>query len=250
MIFQDIFFERVILIFIFQLWPIIYCSIFAYRILKRKRTRLTRTLSYFFFLNAIAFLLPFLSLLLLFNPVAYALYVTAFYLLIFSQSFLIVFSMNINELIPLKKQRAWILFYGSISTYVFFIGIFFNGIRYDASTSWIPVFSNIFLVINLTFVTLGFVFPEGILAYTLFKELKGKEAKKRIKKIVISTYLEFVVIYLIILFNALVDNFFIKIFIAIVNFAIGFLAAFFISQSIGKKWEWRSANREKHPLIR
>jgi hypothetical protein len=82
------------------------------------------------------------------------------------------------------------------------------------------------------------------LAYKLIKELKGKEAKKRIKKFVICTYLEFLLVYLIILYNALVDNLFFKIFIAIVNFAIGFWAAFFISQSIGKKWEWRSANRE------
>ena len=205
--------------------------------MKRKRTRLTRTLSYFFFLNAIAFLLPFLSLLLLFNPVAYALYITAFYLFVFSQSFLLVFSMNINELIPVKKQRAWILFYGSISTYVFFIGIFFNGIRYDASTNWIPVFSNIFLIINWVFVTFGFVFHEGILAYILIKELKGKEAKKRIKRLIISTYLEFFVVYSIILYNALVDNLFLKNFIAIANFAIGFCAALLIYLSIGKKWE-------------
>ena len=237
MIFQDILFERVILIFWFQLWPIIYSSIFAYRILKRKRTRLTRTLSYFFLLSAIAFLLPFLSLLLLFNPVAYALYITAFYLFVFSQSFLIVFSMNINELIPLKKQRAWVLFYGSISTYVFFFGIFFNGIRYDASTDWIPVFSIIFLVINWVFVTFSFIFPEGILAYKLIKELKGKEAKKRIRNLVISTYLEFFVVYLIILYNALVDNIFFKNFIAIANLAIGFCAALLIYLSIGKKWE-------------
>ncbi len=205
--------------------------------MKRKRTRLTRTLSYFFLLNAIAFLLPFLSLLFLFNPVAYALYITAFYLFVFSHSFLIVFSMNINELIPLKKQRAWVLFYGSISTYVFFIGFFFNGIRYDASTSWIPVFSNIFFIINWVFVTFVFVFPEGILAYKLIKELKGKEAKKRIRKLVISTYLEFLLIYLIILYNSLVDNIFFKNFIAIADFAIGFCAALLIYLSIGKKWE-------------
>ena len=58
--------------------------------------------------------------------------------------------------LSLKKR----IFYGSISTYVFFIRIFFNGVRYDTNTSWIPVFSNLFLLINWIFVTFGLVFPE------------------------------------------------------------------------------------------
>ena len=178
MILQDVFFERIIIILTLQLLPIIYYSIFVLILLKREKTRLIQLLIWFFLLNILAFLLPILSIVVLINPLGYFLYIFAFYLFIFSQTLLVVFSMDVLKVydkLPFKKHSAWIVIYGIFSTYVFFFGIPLNGITYDATTSWRPVFSVNFLIVSWIFLTSCLIVPEVIFSLNLSKYINDKE---------------------------------------------------------------------------
>lgn len=240
MIFQDVFIERVIIVLTLQLWPIIYCSYFVFKLLKREKTRLMQLLIWFFILNMVTFLLPFFTLFLLINPLGYFLYIFAFYVLIFSQTLLIIFSMDVLKVydkLPFKKHTTWIIIYAILCTYVFFFGIPLNGITYDASTSWRPIFSVNFLIINWIFLTSFIIVPEVIFSLNLSKYINDKKVRKKIWKFTISLYLEVFLVYNIILYNTWVDNYIYRTLYTIFSLPIGFSAALLIYLSFGKPLE-------------
>jgi len=111
--------ERIIIVGVFQIWPIIYDSFFAYKLLKRAKNRSTATLSCFFIFNALAFFLALVSIILANTPFAYLCYVIAFFIIILAQSFVVIFSwliVNLGEKLSYKKYYLEILIYGIIST--------------------------------------------------------------------------------------------------------------------------------------
>ncbi|GAH09911.1 unnamed protein product [marine sediment metagenome] len=64
MLLQEALNQRIILVLIAQIWPIFYCSYFAYKLLKRAKNRATYTLSSIFILLSLSFFLASLSILL------------------------------------------------------------------------------------------------------------------------------------------------------------------------------------------
>lgn len=237
MIYQDVFLERVLIVFTLQFWPIIYFSIFVIILSKREKTKLTQLLIWFFILNIIVFSLLILSLLILINPLGYLIYISAFYIFIFSQSLLIVFSMDALKLydkLPFKKRTTWIIIYGIISTYVFIFGILFNGINYDFSTNWRPIFSTNFLIVNMIFVTTFLVMPEVIFSLKLRKYIGDKIVRKKMWQFIFSFFLEFLMIYNLTLYNTWVDNYIYRALFPFFNLPIGFSAALLMYLSVGK----------------
>jgi hypothetical protein len=224
--------ERIIVVSILQIWPIIYNSFFAYNLLKRAKNRSTATLSCYFIFYALAFFLGFVSIVLTNTPFAYLSYIIAFYSIIFSQSFIIIFSwlmVNLDEKISYKKYYFAILIYGIISTYVFWVGIFLEGIRYDSDTGWIPVFSWLFLFISYGYTAIFLIVPEIILAVKLLNLFEGVILKRRIKLFIISVFLGFTILLLIILYNTWINNIFVfKVIYLFVMPFLGILTAYFI----------------------
>ena len=218
-----------------------YDSFFAYKLLKRTKNRSTATLSCFFIFYALALILAIISIILANTPFAYLCYLIAFFTLIFAQSFIVVFSwlmVNIDKKIPRKIYFLGILIYGIVSTYVFWIGIFFEGIRYDSGTNWIPVFNWAFLFISYSYVTIFLIVPEIILALKLKHIFGGLSLIRRIRLFIISVFLEFIVILLIVLYNTWINNY--PVLMVIYSFImppLGTLAAYFIYKSFGKELE-------------
>ena len=181
--------ERIIVVSILQIWPIIYHSFFAYNLLKRAKNRSTATLSCFFIFYALAFFLGSSSIFLANTPFAYFCYIIGFFNLIFTQSFIVIFSwlmVNLDKKLSYKKYYFAILIYGIFSTYVFWIGIFLEGIRNDSSTGWIPVFSWLFLFVSYSYIAIFLIVPEIILAVKLINIFEGVLLKRRIKLFIIS----------------------------------------------------------------
>ena len=241
MLLQSALTERIIIVSIFQIWPIIYDSFFAYKLLKRAKNRSTATLSCYFIFYALAFFLALTSIVLANTPFAYLCYIIAFYSLIFSQSFIIIFSwliVNLDEKISYKKYYFAILIYGIISTYVFWVGIFLEGIRYDSGTGWIPVFSWLFLFINWSYITIFLIVPEIILAVKLINLFEGVMLKQRIKLFIISVFLGFTILLLIVLYNTWINTTLVfKVIYLFVMPPLGTLATYFIYKSFGKVLE-------------
>ncbi len=240
MLLQSALTERIIIVGVFQIWPIIYDSFFAYKLLKRAKNRSTATLSCFFIFNALAFFLALVSIILANTPFAYLCYVIAFFIIMLAQSFVVIFSwliVNLGEKLSYKKYYLGFLIYGIISTYVFWIGIFLKGIRYDSSTGWIPVFSWLFLFISWSYIIIFLIVPEIILAVKLINIFEGVPLKRRIKLFILSVFLEFAIVLLIVLYNTGINNTVFKVINLFVMPPLGTLAAYFIYKSFGKGLE-------------
>ena len=240
MLLQSALTERIIIVSIFQIWPIIYDSFFAYKLLKRAKRRSTATLSCVFSFNALALFLGFVSILLANSLFAYLCYLIACYTFIFAQSFVVIFSwlmVKVDEKLSYKKYFLGILIYGIVSTYVFWIGIFLEGIRYDSGTGWIPIFSGLFFFVSLSYITIFLIVPEIILAVKLINIFEGVLLKRRIKLFVISMFSQFAIVILIALYNTYIDNAVFKVIYLFIVPPLGILTAFFIYKSFGKGLE-------------
>ncbi len=240
MIFQSALTERILVVAIAQTWPIIFLSVFAYKLLKRARNRSTITLSTFFLLVATAYLIAIFSILSVNSPFSYALYITSWYILMFSHGLLILFSfllLKIEKNISFIKYVIFIMFYGVITTYIFWIGIFYNGIRYDISTGWRPIFSNIFLLANWIYLVFFIIIPEIIMAVKLVNLFKGSNVVIRIKLFLLSTFLEYVAMILLVLYNMLPENHPYRLIHLFIGSPLGLVAAYLIYRSFGKNIE-------------
>ena len=240
MLLQSILIERIILVLIIQLWPILYGSYFAYKLFKRTKSRSTITLGSFFILLALTYFLATLSIFFLNTPLAYFFYILGIYFFFFSHCFLFIFSwvlVKLDEKSSHWKFRLILIFYGIISSYVFWIGFFFNGIKYDSSTNWIPNFSWDFLIFSWAFLLTFLVIPQIYFSFKLLKVFEGIVFKRRIKMFIISVFLELLVVFSLFLYNFVVENEVYRMFHILVMPLLSTLAAFLIYKSFGKELE-------------
>jgi len=240
MLLQSILIQRIIIVLIVQIWPIIYSSYFAYKLLKRGKNRATFSLSGFFISFALTFFLATLSVLLINTPFSYVLYIISIYLFFFTHSLFVIFTwvlVKLDEKTPIWKFHLGITFYGIISTYVFWVGFYFNGIRLDSSTSWIPNFSWFFLIFSWTFLFIFVIIPQIYLSFKLVKVFEGIKLKHRINLFIVSVFLELIMVFSLFLYHVLVTNEIYRTFYIIVMPATATIAGFLIYKSFGKELE-------------
>ncbi len=209
MLVQSILTERIIFISIVQIWPIFYGSFFAFKLLKRAKNRLTITLSSVFVLISLTYFLVYLSVILLNWTFSYLIYVFGTYTFIFSQGVLVIFSwllINVDKKTIYWKLSLGIVFYGISSIYVLWVGIYFEGIRFDSSTNWIPIFSWDFLIISWSYLVLFIVFPQVYLSLRMLIVFEGVILKRRVHMFIISVFLEFLMVFFLILYNTWIEN--------------------------------------------
>lgn len=207
--------------------------------MKRAKSRSTTTLSSFFCFSALSWFLGFASILFLNTTFAYLCYVLAFFTFIFAHSFIIIFSwliVNLDRKLT-SKFYLLILIYGILSTYVFWIGIFLEGIRYDSGTGWVPIFSLLFFFVSWSYVIIFLIVPEIILAVKLKNIFEGVHVKQRIKLFILSVFLELAIVLLMVLYNTGTTNFVFKVINLFLMPPLALLAAFFIYKSFGKGLE-------------
>ena len=240
MLFQNVLIQRIIVLCVFQTWPILYFLILAYKLLKRKKSILTLSLSGYFILNAFGYSLSYVSIVFLNTPIAYLIYLFTFYFTVYSQSFIIIFSwllLNIERNVSYKIYYLLITIYGLTASYIFWVAFLFAGITYDSSTGWIPVFSIQFLIITWIYLTIFLIGPQILFSLKLLTAFEGIKLKKRIKQFLISAFLEYATIYLLALYNTWVESTILRIFFPAINFVIGMTAAYYIYKSLGKELE-------------
>ncbi len=240
MLLQNIFTQRIIFVLIIQIWPIFYCSYFAYKLLKRAKNRSTYTLSSFFILFALTDVIANLSILTLYTPIAYFFYIVAMYFFFFDHCFFIIFSwvlVKLDEKSPNWKFWLTIILYGIISTYVFWIGFFFNGIIYDSTTNWVPTFSWFFLIFSWAFLVAFLIIPQIYFSFKLLKIFEGVTLKHRINLFIICTFVELVVVFVFFLYRVLIDNPFFGTFYMSLAIIVSPIAAFLIYKSFVKDLE-------------
>ncbi|MBY9014651.1 MAG: hypothetical protein KGD68_03070 [Candidatus Lokiarchaeota archaeon] len=240
MLLQSIFTQRIIIILLVQVWPILLSSYLAYKILKRAKNRSTFILSSFFILISSAYFFATLSAFLLNTSLAYLFYIVGIYFFFFSHCFLTIFSWVLVKLAD--KSSFWkscviIILYGVISTYIFWIGFYFNGIMYDSSTNWIPTYSWFFLIFSWAILLIFLITPQIYFSFKLLKIFEGVILKQRINRFIISVFLEFIMVFSVFLYNTWVESQIYRTFYILVLPITSNIAAFLIYKSFGKELE-------------
>lgn len=226
------------MVLITQTWPIFYFSFFANKVFRRSKNSITITLGSFFIINAIAYFLSILSIIsiLLNIPLAFSFYLISYYLFVFSPGLLVIFSyllLLLDKKVHYVKYHVIIFVYLIAASFVLWFSILFNGIQYSFSTDWYPVFSWLFFGMT-TFYAISFlIIPEAILGLKLTKMYKNADIQIRIKKFLLSAFIQFIIILSTTLFNTWHDNQIYRALLPVVNLLLGTLAAFLIYQSFG-----------------
>lgn len=240
MLLQSILTQRIIFLLIVQVWPIFYGSYFAYKLLKRAKNRSTYTLSSLFILNSITYIFATTSIFVLNTPFAYISYIIGIYFYVFCHCFFVIFSWVLVKLD--KKSAYWkfhliITFYGVISTYVFLIGFYFNGIKYDSSTNWIPTYNWFFSIFSWVFLLIFLLIPQIYYSFKLLKVFEGIILKRRINMFLASVFLELGVVFSVFLYHTLVDNQIYRTIASLIMPVTSTIAAYLIYKSFGKELE-------------
>ena len=240
MLLQDVFTQRIITILVFQTWPVVFQLILSFKLIKRARNTLTFTLFTYFILNSLSYIFSFLSAIFVNTSVAYPLYLITWFLIIFSQGFIVIFTWELTNIIKpakFKKIFPMIISYAIISLCLIIQAQYFRGIRYDEQTGWIPLFHWSFTIVNWIVFIIFLVTPQSLMINKLFQTFEGEIIKKRIFRYLCSVYLEFLIILLLTLYHTFVDNQIFRTIYFIITFPSALIAAYFIYKSFGKELE-------------
>ena len=238
MLFQNDFTIRLIIVSLFQIWPVFYGSYFSYKLLKRAKNRSTYILSGFFATTALTYFLATISTFLVTTPLGYIIYVISIYVFVFSYSFIINFSWILTKLDEKSCNTKFFLrvtLYAILSLYVLVIAIPFNGITLNSSTGWIPHYSWFFLAINWIYFVIFLIIPQLYLSRKILKEYEGIVLKKRIILFTISVFLVLVLAVFMFLYNAMPENEIFRTFYIFIMPEMGIIAAYLVYRGFGKQ---------------
>jgi len=238
LLFQNELIVRVIAASVLQLWPIIYLSYFAYKLLHRAKNRSTYILSGYFITTALAYFLATISIFLSNTSSAYIVYLVSIYFFVFSFSFLINFSFLLTKLDEKSCNTKFFLrvaLYAILSLYVIIIGFFFNGITLNASTGWTPHFSWFFLGFSWLYFLIFLIIPQAYLSYRILKLYEGVVLKKRLNLFTFSVFLGLSLAISLFLYHTWTENIIFRAFHLIIGLIFGISAAYLIYKGFGKE---------------
>jgi hypothetical protein len=144
---------------------------------------------------------------------------------------------NLDQKSSRWKFGAIIVFYRIISTYIFWIGYFFDGITLDSSTNWVPTYSWFFLIISWIFIIVFLVIPQVFFSFKLRKIFEGAVLRRRINLFILSVFIELAVVYFIFLYNFLVEDMVFRTFFVLITPTASTISAYLIYKSFGKELE-------------
>ena len=221
-----------IIIFVIQA-PFIFLGFFLiYLILKRKKTKLTRILAIFFFLPSLALLLPFIAYLIAYNPLSFFLYNISVYFMINGPLFLLYFTFNLYSIrLNLSKTYDILLMFPYLIISLISL-IVVDGISYDASTNWSPVYTWELLFAFYLLIGIYSALPQIFLFKNLNNVYSDVKVNKKLHLFYFGSFTFIIQLYLIGLYNTWNNEFFKLIwpFISLIMTIIGYL---FIYRGVG-----------------
>ena len=196
-------------IFIVQPFIILFFIYIVIRILKRNRNLLTITLSAFYILCAMGFVVNIFFIIGTFLPVDLILilsilYFISSYLVILSPIFLVIFLFLIER--PDFSSKSYILltsFYGLGCLLILLIP---EGIDVGIHTNWIPKYSWMFLIIFYIFFSLIIVIPTIYLLTKLLMSFQDRDLRKKFFIFLIGIFSMITIFYGLVLYNTWQDQ--------------------------------------------
>jgi hypothetical protein len=175
--------------------------VLAYKILKRKSSKIPLYLATFFIVEFLVVLDNVIIILLPFSNLVIVLYFLGTFLFYFAILFYILFLLSFFEeklKFTRKKQIALVIFYSSI---IFSLLTFPEGITFKVNGNWRPQWSWTFLILNYVVITLLYNIPILILSYKLYSKFENPKLKKRIKYLLLGTGLLMIQVYGVVMYN-------------------------------------------------
>jgi len=142
---------------------------------------------------------------------------------------------KLDDKTPTWKFHLIVTFYGIFSTFVLWIGYYFDGIKYDTSTSWIPTYSLSFLIFSWVSLVIFLLIPQIFYSLKLLKIFEGAKLRRRINMFIITVFLELSVVFALFLYNTWVANEIFRFFFIFIVPETSTIAAFLIYKSFGKE---------------
>ena len=194
------------LLFIFILHPYLGLLFIwlAYKVLKRKKSRASITLSIFYVIAGAGLILNFIQFLARLSEIEiiiYLLYFLSSFLIIFSPIFILIFINIILKVdFPNKKYILIVFFYaiGCIIIHLFPGGITFN-------ENWIPVYSWTFFIVASIFITIFIVIPIILYSIQLSRTFISQDLKRRLRLFLLGITALILELYGGVLFNTWQD---------------------------------------------
>jgi len=180
MIFQRIDWIRLLFIFILHPYLGLLFIILAYKVLKRKKSRASITLSIFYVIAGAGLILnfiQFLARLAEIEIIIYLLYFLSSFLIIFSSIFILIFINIILKVDFTNKKYILIVFFyaiGCILLHFFPGGITFN-------EYWAPVYSWTFFIVANIFLTIFIALPIIFYSLKLSRTFTSQDLKRRLR---------------------------------------------------------------------
>ncbi|MBD3215971.1 MAG: hypothetical protein GF311_25390 [Candidatus Lokiarchaeota archaeon] len=175
--------------------------ILVYKILKRKRSKITLYLSSFYISEFLVVLNNIVIIFLPFSFIVIFLYFLLYFVFYFAIVFYILFLISFfQEQLKFtgKKQIALVIFYSFI---IICLLAFPEGITFKINGNWRPQWSWMFLILNYVVITLLYNIPILFFSYKLYSKFENPKLKKRIKYLLIGTGLLMIQAYGIVLYN-------------------------------------------------
>ena len=179
MLFQEIGWTRLITVIIAQSIVAAVFLFLSFKVLKRKRTRLSFICTGIFLPIALAFIINLIYLPLSVNPLVFVLYIITFFLILLANIFILLFNINLAKSkfeFTLKKQLfAFVI----LSIVAFLILLIPGGIRIDESTNWSPIWNLFEMVVVLLFATICLIVPSLFFSLKIYKIFQDVVMKKK-----------------------------------------------------------------------
>lgn len=213
--------EKIRLIFIFIFYPFvtIFFLILVYKVLKRKRNRLSITLSMVFIIENAGLILNFVYLLIEINKaeiILYLLYFSSSIFVLFAPIFIFIF-INILLRVDFSNKKYFIIVF-SYAIGCILIHLIPGGITF--SENWTPIYSLTFFIVALVFITLAIVVPMILYSMRLYHNFIDRDLKRRVKMFLVGITEMISLLYGVILFNTWQDPIFKNIYSILVIFLL------------------------------
>lgn len=234
MILQGIELTRFLSILITQSFIIFFFLYLAFKILKRNLNYNTLTLSFFYILPAIGFVLGVIFLPFSTTLAGYILYFIAAFLIIFGPVFLEIFILNLLKIEPNFKSKKHLIIIFTYAMIIFVILILPDGITINENTNWAPVFSWSFLIFLYITFTIMILIPSIILSIKLYKRLEDRNLRKKFRYFFLGVIGMYTLIYGLVLYNTWDNPIFktIWFFLSLVAVPSGILIYYGIGQNL------------------
>jgi len=199
---------RAILSLSIQLFGGIVAIYLGARVLRRRKNKITISISMFYILLGSAYLLLAVFIFVLIDPITFVAYILASNLFFFSFTLNVIFCSNVNVLRPKEEafSKREILYMVGYAVGILILPLIPNSVKLDASTDWIPILGLEFSIVLMVYYSITVFVPRIYLNLKVLSRIREKLLKNRVKMFLFGNLWLLITVYSLVLYLAMPEN--------------------------------------------